>query len=83
MASIAAALFPELLAGSEAVAPAAAAAGAEGSAVGGAAGGIMNFISKAGTVARQMNPILQMASAFMPPPDSDPIRPSPYQTDFS
>lgn len=73
------ALLPELLAGGEA---AGAAAGGEAAAAGGA-GGIMNFISKAGTIARQMNPIFNMASAFMPPPDSEPIRPSAYQSDFS
>jgi hypothetical protein len=80
MASLVA-LLPELLGGAEAAAPAAAAA--EGSAAGGAAGGIMNFISKAGTIARQMNPIFQMASAFMPSPEHEPIRSSPYQSDFS
>jgi len=80
MASIAAALLPELLGGAEA---AAGAAGAEGAAAGGAAGGIMNFISKAGTLARQMNPVFQMASAFMPSPEHEPYRPSPYQSDFS
>jgi len=80
MASLVA-LLPELLGGGEAAA--AGAAGAEGAAAGGAAGGIMNFISKAGTIARQMNPVFQMASAFMPPPDSEPIRQSQYQSDFS
>jgi hypothetical protein len=43
----------------------------------------MNFISKAGTIARQMNPIFQMASAFMPSQEHEPYRPSPYQSDFS
>ena len=79
MASLVA-LLPELLGGAEG---AAAAAGAEGAAAGGAAGGIMNFISKAGTIARQMNPVFQMASAFMPSQEHEPYRPSAYQSDFS
>jgi len=79
MASLVA-LLPELLGGSEA---AAGAAGAEGAAAGGAAGGIMNFISKAGSIARQLNPVFQMASAFMPSQEHEPYRPSPYQSDFS
>ena len=77
MASLVA-LLPELLGGAEG-----AAAGAEGAAAGGAAGGIMNFISKAGTIARQMNPVFQMASAFMPSQEHEPYRPSAYQSDFS
>jgi hypothetical protein len=79
MASLVA-LLPELLGGGEA---AAGAAGAEGAAAGGAAGGIMNFISKAGSIARQLNPVFQMASAFMPSQEHEPYRPSPYQSDFS
>ena len=81
MASLVA-LLPELLGGAEA-AGGAAAAGGEAAAAGGAAGGIMNFISKAGTIARQMNPVFQMASAFMPSQEHEPYRPSPYQSDFS